>query len=132
MELYPLGQKHAEIIKSKSGKKLNDITIKNIKAKEVTSEDIKVSKEVLILQAEVARQQGNNQMAQNFIRASELVDVPDDEILNIYNMLRPYRATKSELVAVAKKLKEQYKAELNVRLIEETIEVYEQRDLFKK
>ncbi len=41
-------------------------------------------------------------MDANFQRASELVNVPDDVILDMYNKLRPNRSTKKELILMAR------------------------------
>lgn len=129
MDLYPLQEKHADVIKSKSGKKLDEFTIEHVLSDKISSEDIKISKEVLFLQAEVARQQGKIQMAKNFIRAAELVDVPDDEILRIYNLMRPYRATEMDFLETAQKLKFKYNAPICSDFIMETLEIYQKRDL---
>ncbi len=97
MELYPLKQNHPDFIKSHSGKTLDDISIHKVVDGSVTADDIRISKEALILQAEVARRDGKVQLAKNFVRASELIEVPDDRVLEMYNMLRPYRSTKTSL-----------------------------------
>ncbi|MFP4697834.1 MAG: diol dehydratase small subunit [Eubacteriales bacterium] len=131
MELYPLKEKQSHIIKSKSGKKLDDINIKAIMADEINADDIKISKEVLILQAEVARQAGKIQLAKNFIRSAELIEIPDDEILQMYNMLRPYRSTEAELKDLSDKLRNTYKASMCADFVLETLRVYIKRDLLK-
>jgi propanediol dehydratase small subunit len=132
MDLYPLKEKHPNIIKSKSGKGLNEITLEAIVSGEVTAEDIKISKEVLVLQAEVARQEGKIQLAQNFIRSAELIEIPDDRILEMYNMLRPYRSTEDELKELSAQLRNEYDAQVCADFIEETLYVYKKRDLLKQ
>ena len=132
MDLYPLGEKHSASIKSKSGKSLDEINIEGIMNGDVTSEDIKISKEVLILQAEVARADGKIQMAKNFIRSAELIEVPDDKVLEIYNMLRPHRSTQQELEDLAKLLINDYDATMCSDLVLETLKVYKKRDLLKR
>lgn len=131
MELYPLKEKHPEFIKSRSGKKLDEINIESIINGSVTAEDIKISKEVLILQAEVARQDGKMQLAKNFIRSAELIDIPDDRILEMYNSLRPYRSTENELKQLSNELRDKYEASMCSDLVEETLAVYKKRDLLK-
>ena len=42
--------------------------------------------------------------AGNLRRAAELIAVPDDRLLEIYNALRPYRSTKQELLDIAGEL----------------------------
>ncbi len=131
MEIYPLGEKHPEYIKSRSGKKISDIHMEAIMDGSVTSEDIRISREVLLLQAEVARKDGKIQLAKNFIRSAELIEIPDDRILEMYNMLRPYRATMAELNALASELRDQYNAPMCADLVSETLSVYKKRDLLK-
>ena len=132
MDLYPLKEKHPNIIKSKSGKGLDEITLEAIVSGEVTADDIKISKEVLVLQAEVARQEGKIQLAQNFIRSAELIEIPDDRILEMYNMLRPYRSTEEELKELSSQLRHEYDAQVCADFIEETLYVYKKRDLLKQ
>lgn len=131
MDLYPLKEKHPEFIKSRSGKKLDDINMEGIMNGSITAEDIKISKEVLILQAEVARQDGKIQLAKNFIRSAELIEIPDDRILDMYNSLRPYRSTEEELKLLIEELKKDYDANMCAALVEETLSVYKKRDLLK-
>ena len=94
MSNYPLGQNEADTITSKTGKKLNEITLEEVKKGNVTAEDIKISSEMLKRQGKVAQEADNPQMTANFERASELVNVPDDVILDMYNKLRPNRSSK--------------------------------------
>ena len=131
MDLYPLKEKHPEFIKSRSGKTLDEINMKGIMDGSINSEDIKISREVLILQAEVARQDGKLQLAKNFIRSAELIDIPDDRILEMYNQLRPHRSTEEELNALIKELKSDYDASMCADLVKETLDVYKKRDLLK-
>jgi propanediol dehydratase small subunit len=68
-------------------------------------------------------------MARNFERAAELVDVPDEVILKMYNMLRPNRSTKAELLAMADELSKKYNAKTCAKLVLEAAEVYEKRGI---
>ena len=126
---YPLGENEADKITSKTGKKLNEITIEEIKRGNVTAEDIKISKEVLNAQGQVARSVDNEAMAKNFERASELVDVPDEVILRMYNQLRPNRSTKEELLNMAEELEKTYKARNCAKLVREAVAIYEKRGI---
>lgn len=128
---YPLKDSGIDI-KSKSGKSLKDITIDQVINGKVTGEDIKISKETLKLQGEIARKEGRTQLSENFERASELVDIPDEELLIIYNMLRPYRSTKEELELKAKELIEKYNSISCSKLILDAVNVYNQRGILKK
>lgn len=126
---YPLGVHHKESIASKTGKKLTDITLDEVLKGHVSSDDIKISKETLKAQGQVAADNGNAPMEKNFERAAELVDVPDDVILKMYDKLRPNRSTKLELVTMAQELIEKYNAKSCARLVLEAAEVYEKRGI---
>src|SRR5659263_42348 len=111
MTRYPLSQNvPPEGIKSRTGKSLKDISIKNILDGKITADDIKISKETLIMQGAIARDAGRTQLNDNFVRASELIEVPDSELLEIYEKLRPNRSTKSELLEIARSLAQKYGA----------------------
>lgn len=126
---YPLGEYEKSSIRSKTGKKLEDITLDEIKKGNITADDIKISKDVLYKQGQVAQENDNPELAKNFERASELVDVPDEIILEMYNRLRPYRATKAELINMAKRLTNDYKAVNCAKLVMEAAEIYEKRGI---
>lgn len=126
---YPLGEYEREKITSKTGKKLTDITLDEILKDRVGPDDIKISKEMLRAQGQVAKEAGNDPLEKNFERASELVDVPDDVILKMYDKLRPNRSTKLELVMMAQELLEKYNAKNCAKLVMEAAEVYEKRGI---
>lgn len=132
MVKYPLSHNMSpEDIKSKTGKSLSQINIKNILNGEVSSEDIKISKETLMLQGEIAEKAGRPQLKQNFVRAAELINIPDKLLLEIYDKLRPNRATKEELVSIANELVEKYDAKACSKLVIEAVEVYEKRGILR-
>ena len=120
MSNYPLGQNEAESIASKTGKKLSQITLEEVKRGNVTAEDIKISSEMLKRQGQVAKEADNPQMQAN---------VPDDVILNMYNKLRPNRSTKRELLLMAQELLEKYHAPNCAKLVLEAAEIYEKRGI---
>lgn len=126
---YPLGEYEKDRVKSKTGKKLDEITLDAVLKNKISSEDIKISKETLKAQGQVASEAGNVPMEKNFERAAELVDVPDDVILQMYDKLRPNRSTKLELVMMAQELIETYGAKSCARLVMEAAEVYEKRGI---
>ena len=91
---YPLAEHEKDNITSKTGKKFTDITLDEVMKDHIAPDDIKISKEILKAQGQVALEAGNDPMEKNFERAAELVDVPDDVILKMYDKLRPNRSTK--------------------------------------
>ncbi len=118
-------------ISSKTGKMPEQITIDEIKKGHITGEDIKISSETLLHQAEVARAANRPQMAANFRRASEMVDIPDEVLLRMYNMLRPNKSTSAELAAMAVELETRYNAKACAALVRDAVAVYEKRGLCK-
>jgi propanediol dehydratase small subunit len=70
-------------------------------------------------------------VAENFRRAAELVGVPDNVILQIYDALRPFRATQPELGALADRLRSQFQAPECARWVEEAGKVYASRGLLR-
>ena len=126
---YPLAENEKDSITSKTGKKFTDITLDEVMKDHVAPDDIKISREILRAQGQVALEADNQPMEKNFERAAELVDVPDDVILKMYDKLRPNRSTKLELVMMAQELLEKYNANNCARLVMEAAEVYEKRGI---
>src|SRR3990170_658916 len=85
--LYPVGEKRAEAIRTRSGRPIADITLAAVVGGRLGIVDIGISAEGLKVQAEVARLAGRETLARNFERGAELVDVPDDPILAVYELL---------------------------------------------
>lgn len=126
---YPLGEHEKERITSKTGMKLTDITLDEVMKNHISADDIKISREMLKAQGQVAKEAGNDPMEKNFERAAELVDVPDEVILKMYDKLRPNRSTKLELVMMAQELLEKYNAPHCAKLVLEAAEIYEKRGI---
>jgi propanediol dehydratase small subunit len=59
-----------------SGRALGAVTVEATVAGEVTLDDLQIDKAALQAQAEIARQAGYAQLAQNLARAAELTVVP--------------------------------------------------------
>ena len=127
---YPLSA-HMDVL-SKTGKRQSDITLEVVRKGEISPEDIKISKETLLLQGQAAKENGRPHLAQNFQRAAELVDIPDDLLLEMYGKLRPYRATKAELLNMANTLLTQYNAPICAKLVTDAAEVYEKRGILRQ
>lgn len=132
MTRYPLSSNMPpEQIRSKTGKSLKDISIENIMDGKISSEDIKISREVLMMQGEVASEAGRPKLKDNFTRASELIEIPDKELLEIYEKLRPNRATKEELLKIAERLSVEYGAYNCAKLVLDAASVYEKRGILR-
>lgn len=66
--------------------------------------DLRMDPAALAHQAEVAEAGGNPQLAENFRRAAELTAIDDEEVMNLYEALRPYRSTAEQLGALEQSL----------------------------
>lgn len=130
---YPLAEKHPQAIRTANGKTLDDLTLAAVVAGEVTLADLKITSRALLSQAAISRSANRPTLAQNFERAAELVEVPQDILLEVYELLRPGRASdKASLEAAAERLRSTYKAEKMAAFVEEAAQVYEERGLFPK
>lgn len=128
---YPIQEKHPDLIKTPTGRKLDEITMDKVMSGEVTSDDFRVPAETLEMQAQVAESAGRKPLARNLRRSAELTKVPDARVLEIYNALRPNRSTKEELLEIADELENQYQATINAAFVREAAEVYTDRDILK-
>jgi propanediol dehydratase small subunit len=128
---YPLAENRPDLVKGPRGKRLDEITLDRLLAGDVTLDDLRVTPEALRMQAEIARAANRATLAANFERAAELVDVPQDFIMKVYELLRPGRSTtKAPLLEAARVLRETWKATRMAEFVEEAAEVYERRGLF--
>jgi propanediol dehydratase small subunit len=130
---YPLAENRAEIVRGKRGKGLDEITLDAVLEDRVTLDDLAITALALRQQAEIARAAGRPTLAANFERAAELVDVPQDVIMRIYELLRPGRApSKAVLLEAAKELQGAYGTDRMAAFVTEAAEVYERRGLFRQ
>jgi propanediol dehydratase small subunit len=129
---YPLSSQRPDLVKTLSGLDFSEISLKNVSSGKIPPQEIRISPKTLEYQARIAEAHGRFQLATNFRRAAELTRVPDEEVLRIYNALRPHQATKEELLVIAKEIEKRYEAKINAGFIREAIDVYERRDLLKK
>ena len=128
---YPLAETQPGAVTGKRGKSLAEITLDSVLAGDVTMEDLRITPQALQAQADVARDVGRPTLALNFERGAELVEVPQDFIMQVYELLRPGRAkSKEELLQAAATMRDTYQAERIARFIEEAAETYSARGLF--
>jgi propanediol dehydratase small subunit len=126
---FPLATHRSELVRTPTGKRLEELTLDAVLNGDVTAEDLRITPRTLRLQAEIADAVGRPQLAENMRRAGELTAVPDERILEIYNALRPRASTKQELLEIADELESRYSAPKNAALVREAAEVYERRSL---
>ncbi|MEI0492414.1 diol dehydratase small subunit [Brachyspira intermedia] len=129
---YPLGYNRKDLIKTSTGKSLDDITLEAVMNDRVGPNDVRITAETLEYQAKIAESVGRKIFAMNLRRAAELTRISDDRILEIYNALRPFRSTKAELLAIADELESKYSATISASLVREAAEVYEKRDRLRR
>ena len=113
-----------------SGRAVDDLTLDAVRAGEVGLADLRIHPETLERQAVIAQQHGNPQLAVNLRRAAELTSLADEEVLAIYEALRPGRSTPAELIALAGSLAARG-LPLNAALVAEAAEVYARRGLIR-
>ncbi|MCW5978189.1 MAG: diol dehydratase small subunit [Bryobacteraceae bacterium] len=119
MPEYPLSQHAPDRLKTPSGIPFSEITLEAVMAGRLSMEDLRVTAEALELQAQVASEAGRPQLAENLRRAAELVDVPSERILEVYDALRPGRATPEKLARLAEAMEREYGAVRCAALIRE-------------
>lgn len=128
---YPLAKKRPELVKTATGKSLDDITLDAIVSGAIKAEEVRITPQTLEYQAQIAESIGRPQLAANMRRAGELTRVPDERMLEMYNALRPNRSTKAELLAIADELETQYGAKICADFVREAASVYEVRDVLR-
>ena len=87
--------------------------------------------ETLQRQADIAEGAGYRQLAHNLRRAAELVNIPNEQLLRIYEALRPRRSTYQELISLSEELATQYDAVENARFIREAAKAYQTNILLR-
>jgi propanediol dehydratase small subunit len=87
-----------------SGRPIEDLTLDAAVRGDLSPADLRIHPDTLRHQAAVAEAHGNPQLGENLRRAAELATLPDDEVLSIYDALRPARSTRAELDALAARL----------------------------
>jgi len=132
MSEYPLRDNASDALLTHSGRSLSDITAESVAAGALTGDDLRTHADTLRQQAAIARAGGYPQLAANLLRAAELTDVPNEELLKIYELLRPERASYDELARLADYLEETYGALENAAFIRDAAAVYRERNLLRR
>jgi propanediol dehydratase small subunit len=120
-----------DTVRTKSGRTLDELTIDAVLAGKLTVADFRISDETLRRQADSAEAAGYRQLAENLRRAAELTRLSNQEVLDVYDALRPGRATYDQLIALAERLEGKHQATLTAALVREAAEVYLKRGIIK-
>jgi len=129
---YPLMEHAVDELTAIDGRPLSEITLEAATSGELSARDLQISAETLHAQARIAHQAGYRQLAANLTRAAELTALSDEELLGMYEMLRPGRSSFENLVALAQKLESVYQAPENARFVREAALVYRSRGLLRQ
>ena len=101
-----------------------------VTAGHVDAQDLRITAAQLRHQAAVARDQGNPQLAANLERAAELSALSDEDLLMMYETLRPGRSSGEELRLLSERL-EREAGPLSAQLVREALHHYERRGLLR-
>jgi propanediol dehydratase small subunit len=115
---------------ARSGHDAADLTLDALRAGGLVADDVRIHPDTLEHQARVAEEHANPQLAANLRRAAELTALPDDEVLAIYEALRPRRSSYDDLRELAASL-EVRGAQRNAALLREAAEVYARRGMLR-
>jgi propanediol dehydratase small subunit len=116
------------IVRALSGRETGELTLEAVRRGELGVSDLRIHPETLERQADMAAAHANPQLAENLRRAAELTRLPDEEVLAIYDALRPGRSTAERLAELAEDLKERGLPRC-AALLAEAAEVYARRGL---
>lgn len=127
---YPLMQTAAGQVRAASGRPLSEINLETLS--ELSPDDLQIHADTLRAQAAIARQAGYTQLAANLSRAAELTAIPSEEILKIYELLRPERADYDRLMELSDYLETTYDAVETAQLARQAAAAYRERGLLRR
>lgn len=111
-----------------SGRPVDQLDLDRLRDGDLRIEDIRIAPETLTHQAEQADRAGNPQLAESLRRAAEMTALGDDELMRMYDALRPRRSTTEELTALATNLADRGMPRC-AALVREAADVYARRRL---
>ena len=130
---YPTAETQPDKVTGNRGKPLSSLTLDAVVRGEVEMEDLRITPTALLQQAQIAKSVGRTALADNLERAAEMTCIPQDEVMAIYELLRPGRAdAKESLLIAAKRVRENHDAPRLADFLEEAAEFYHKRGLFRK
>jgi propanediol dehydratase small subunit len=105
-------------------------TVQNALDGKLGLSDLRMDPAVLAHQAVVAEEGGNPQLAENFLRAAELAVLDDEDVMGLYEALRPYRSTVAQLEELRISLERRGAARC-AELVRQAADVYARRGLLR-
>lgn len=115
---------------SHSGRDVTDVTVEAACNGDLALDDIRISRDTLITQAENAERTGSAQLGMNLRRAAEMTALSSEDMLAAYEALRPGRSSFDELEELAARLDAQ-DAHSCAALVREAAVVYRRRGLLR-
>ena len=113
-----------------SGRPADELTVDRLARDDIAADDVRIHPDTLERQARAAAAHGNPQLAENFRRAAELALLGEDEVMALYDALRPHRSTAEDLAALARRL-DAVPAPRCAALVREAAGVYGRRGLLR-
>jgi propanediol dehydratase small subunit len=107
-----------------------EFTVANAVDGKLGLSDLRMDPEALAHQAVVAEAGGNPQLAENFRRAAELTTIDDEDVMALYEALRPYRSTAQQLDTLRESLTARG-ADRCAELVRQAAVVYARRGLLR-
>jgi propanediol dehydratase small subunit len=129
---YPLLESAGDELTAASGRAISSVSLDAAAAGQVDADDLQISAATLRAQAELAQQAGYRELAQNLQRAAELTAVPNQELLRMYELMRPGRSSYTELTQMADRLQQEFDAPITAGFVREAAEVYRNRNLLRR
>jgi propanediol dehydratase small subunit len=120
-----------ETIRTSSGRSLDELDIEALRANRLAADDFRISAETLRRQADAAEAAGYRQLAENLRRAAELTAISHQQVLDIYNALRPGRSSYAGLMGLADHLETGLGMPLIASFVREAAGAYRERGLDK-
>lgn len=128
---YPLYGKHRDLVKTPTGKNLDDIHLSDVVNGKIKGDEMRITANALRWQGEIAASAGRPSIQKNFQRAAELTKVPDSRVLEMYNALRPFRSSKDDLLKIADELQNKWHAPICAAWFREAAKYYESKKKLK-
>ena len=106
------------------------LTVANAVDEKLGLTHLRMDPAVLAQQAVVAEEGGNPQLAENFLRAAEMATMDDEDVMHLYEALRPHRSTGAELEALRVSLERRGAARC-AELVRQAADAYTRRGLLR-